>query len=29
MKVGGLLLRHQFEKGVNASHGRPSLEKLN
>ena len=22
VKVGGLLFRHQFEKGVNASHGR-------
>src|SRR5262249_11376118 len=29
MKVGGLLLRHQLEKGVNASHGRRSLLKLN
>ncbi len=29
MKVGSLLFRHQFEKGVNASHGRRSFEKLN
>jgi hypothetical protein len=29
MKVGGFLLRHQFEKGIDASHGVSPSVKLN